>query len=126
VPEEVKVDAENQLIRVHFGSDSTIDDWKSTLLEVERLFGETGFCRVLVDVRKQTNLASTITLFDFCIHLPRSVAFAVLCESHLEEHRFIENVATNRGITVKDFDSEQDAIEWIKKWPNRSIEKEKK
>ncbi|HSQ85633.1 MAG TPA: hypothetical protein VLM43_13015 [Desulfobacterales bacterium] len=124
--EEVKIDTENQLMRVQFGSDSTVENWKSALMQVERLSEETGLCRVLVDVRKQKYLANTITLFDFAVHLPRSIAFAVLCELRLEDHRFIENVAKNRGIIVKDFDSEQNAIEWLKGWPNKSINSDKK
>lgn len=126
MPEEVKIDTENELIRVSFDSDSTVEDWKRALVKFEQLSEETGFCRLLVDVRKQTDLANTITLFDFGSHLPRSNAYAVLCELHMEEHRFIENVAANRGITIKDFNSEQDAIEWVKKWPNRRIDSEKK
>jgi hypothetical protein len=116
--EEEKIDTENQLIRVRFGSESTVENWKRSLLRVERLSEETGFCRVLVDVRKQSDLGSTITLFDFGAKLPRSIAFAVLCDLNLDEHRFIEDVATNRGIRVKHFNSEQKAIEWLNNWPN--------
>lgn len=121
--DDVRIDPENQLLRVQFGSDSTVEDWKRALVQVERLSGETGFCRVLVDVRKQTDLADTITLFDFGSHLPRSIAFAIICKLHLEDHRFIETVATNRGLNVKDFDSEKNAIKWLKDWPNKNIEK---
>ena len=126
MPEEVKLNTEKQLMRLQFGSDSTVENWKSALVQVERLSEETGICRVLVDVRKQTNLAGIGILFDFATRLPRSIAFAVLCEIHLDVHHFIENVATNRGITVKDFDSEQNAIEWLKNWPNKSIDSDKK
>ena len=124
--EEVKIDPENQIMRVQFGSDSTVENWKMALVQVERLSEDTGICRLLVDVRKQTDLASTMTLFDFASHLPRSIAFAVLCELDLEKHHFIENVATIRGIAIKDFDSERSAIEWLKNWPNRSIVNDKK
>jgi hypothetical protein len=118
MPEEVKFDEEKQLMCVQFGADSTVEDWKSTLVQVERLSRETGIRRVLVDVRKQTELASTAVLYEFGSQLPLFIAFAVLCEIHLGNHRFIEDVAGNRGIAVKDFDSEQDAIEWLKNWPN--------
>mgnify|MGYP003565963958 CR=1 FL=1 len=118
---EIEIDTELQLMRVMFGSDATVGNWKGALVQVERLSEETGFCRVLVDVRKQTDFASTMTLFDFGTNLPRSIAFAVLCDLHLEEHRFIENVATNRGIAVKNFDSEQAAIGWLKSWPNKGM-----
>jgi hypothetical protein len=124
--EEVKIDPGNQIMRVQFGSDSTVENWKRALVQVERLSKETGICRLLVDVRKQTDLASIMRLFNFASHLPRSIAFAILCELHLENHRFIENVATNRGIAVKDFHSERSAIEWLKNWPNKSIDNDKK
>jgi len=124
--EEIEIDTENQLMRVQFDSNSTVENWKRALVRVERLSEETGFYRVLVDVRKQKDLADTMSLFDFSAHLPNSIAFAVLCELHLEDHRFIEDVATNRGITVQDFDSEQNAIKWLKKWPNKSIDNNKK
>ncbi len=119
MPEEVKIDTEKQFMRVQFGSDSTVENWKSALVQVEHLSEKTGICRVLVDVRKQTNIAGTGTLFEFGAHLPRSIAFAVLCEIHIDNHRFIEDVATNRAMTVKDFDSEQNAIEWLKNWPRK-------
>lgn len=126
MPEEVKIDTVNQLLHVQFFSDSTVNNWKKALVEVERLSEETGFCRVLVDVRKQKDLADTMTLFNFGTHLPRSIKFAVLCELNIEDHRFIESVAINRGINVKDFDSEKNAIEWLKRWPNKSIDSDKK
>ena len=126
MPEEVEVDVEEQLMRVQFGSNSTVHDWKSTLKQVERLSRETGICRVVVDVRKQEFLADTSTLFTFAASLPRSIAFAILCELHLDMHRFIENVALNRGMFVKDFESEQEAIEWLKNCPNKIICSNKK
>jgi hypothetical protein len=116
--DEIKIDKKNRLLRVQFESDSTVENWKTALVKVKRLSEEMGYRRVLVDVRKQTDLPDTLTLFDFGAGLPNSIAFAVLCELHLEDHRFIENVAINRGLAVKDFDSEQNAVEWLKKWPN--------
>ena len=124
--EEVTLDTEKQLMRVKFGSCSTIESWKRALVHIERISEETGICRVLVDVRKQTTVANTTALFDFGAHLPCSIAFAVLCEINLDEHRFIETVATNRGIAVKDFDSEQSAVEWLETWPNKSMDSDRK
>lgn len=118
----VRLDTEKKLLRVQFTSDSTVENWKSALEQVERLSEDTGICRVLVDVRKQEDLASASERYDFGSHLPHSIAFAVLCEIHLDDHRFIEIVATKRGARVKDFKSEQDAIEWLEKWPNHTIE----
>jgi hypothetical protein len=119
---KVRLDSEEQLIRVQFCSYSTVEDWKSSLVLVRRLSEETGIRRVLIDVREQTNLADTMELFHFATNLPKSIAFAVLCEIYIEDHRFIENVAKSRSIAVKDFSSEQDAIEWLKNWPNKIMD----
>lgn len=118
-PGRVELDTENRLMRVRYGPEANIADWKQSLNEVLRLSEETGINRVLVDVREQKQLANTSELFNFGSQLPRHIAFAVLCELHLEEHRFIENVATNRGMTVKDFDSEPSALAWLREWPDR-------
>lgn len=123
---EVRLDVNKQMLHAQFSSDSTIEDWKSALIQVVRLTEETGICRVLVDVRKQTRMASTFELFNFGSQLPRSIAFAVLFDIHFEDHHFIESVAKNRGMIVKMFDSEQDAIEWLMNWPNKSIDSDKK
>ena len=126
MPKEVKVDAEKQLLHVQFSSDSTVENWKSALIQIERLSEETGIRRVLVDIRKQTAIANTIELFDFGSQLPRFIAFAVLCDIQHEDYCFIESVARNRSITGKNFDSEQDAIKWLNNWPNKSIDSDKK
>ncbi len=34
MPEEVKIDAEKKLMRVRFGSDATVENWKRALVEV--------------------------------------------------------------------------------------------
>jgi hypothetical protein len=120
MPYEVRLDAENQLLRVEFTSDSTVENWKSALGQVERLSEETGICRVLIDVRRQTDLGSTSERYDFASGLPNSLAFAVLRELHFDDHRFIETVATHKGASVRHFESAQDAIEWLTQWPNKS------
>ena len=117
-PGEPVLDNKNRLMRVYYGPDSTLEDWKKSLEEVIRLSEETGIHCVLIDVREQESLAGTVELFKFGSGLPTHLTFAVLCDLHLDEHRFIENVAINRGITVRDFDSEQAAIDWLKESAN--------
>ena len=122
MPEAVALDREKQLMRVRFDPNATVDDWKSTLVLVRQLSEETGIRRVLIDVRDQTELANTTTLYEFARQLPKSISFAVVCDIHLENHRFIETVATNRGLRVKDFITEPDAIEWLMMWPNTNTD----
>ena len=116
---ELVLDSENGLIKIFYGPDSKIEDWKKSLGELLEVSEKTGIYRVLIDVRKQKKLADTLALFNFGSHLPTHLSFAVLIELHQEEHRFIENVAVNRGITVKGFTSEQEATDWLMQIPNR-------
>ncbi|MCP4748778.1 MAG: hypothetical protein GY874_21985 [Desulfobacteraceae bacterium] len=115
MPKEIWHDEKNQLLRIQFTSESTVDDWKRALEQVERMSEQMGIFRVLVDVREQTDLATTSDLYSFACRLPRSIAFAVLCKIHLNKHTLIEYVAGSKGAIVKDFIFEQDAIEWLKK-----------
>ena len=120
MPHEVWLDTERTLLRVLFASNATIEDWKRALEQVEYLAEETGIRCVLFDVRTQTDIASASERYDFASHLPCTIAFAVLCELYLAEHRFIEVVASGRGAVVKNFNSEQDAIQWLESWSSQN------
>ena len=61
-----------------------MEDWKRALIELKRISDPTGVRRVLVDVRRQNILADIIELYDFAVDLPKSIAFAILCEMHLK------------------------------------------
>ena len=116
----IEVDKEKQLLRVLFGPHASVKDWKKALTGVQRLSEETGIRRVLVDVQAQKKTAGTGTLFEFGSHLPLGIAFAILCDLDREDHHFVETIASNRGIPIQDFDSEQEALEWLADWPNAS------
>ena len=122
----IKLDTENQMLRAQFFSDSTIEAWKNAQIQVERLSEETGIRRVLVDIQEQTVRASTSKLYEFGSQLLGFMAFAVLCDITNKDYYFIESVAKNRGINTKLFDSEEDAVEWLRKWPNKIMDNDKK
>lgn len=80
-------------------------------------------CRnILVDARQLTGL---MTAFDrvelglhFQKHWDRVVRMAaVVSEDDLPEHRVFENVAANRGLRVRMFSSEREALSWLESEP---------
>ena len=57
--------------------------------------------------------------------LPHRKRLGHPCDLRRKDHRFIETVAHNRGIPVKDFDSERQAVKWLMNQPNKSIDSDK-
>lgn len=110
----VTVDTERRFLRFQFDQSATIKDWVEARAIFLRLSDETGFRRALVDVRKQQVAGSVTELFEFGRNIPEGMAFAVLSDPQANDHKFVENVALNRGKNVRlFFGSEEEAIEWL-------------
>jgi hypothetical protein len=114
MPEEVTFDAHNQLIRVRSWGKCGIQDWHSSKDQVLKLNSEHGCNKLLVDVREQEAAPSITEIFEFGVNWPRSIRVALLVGKDTEkDQRFLETVAFNRGIPMKDFTEEDEAIEWL-------------
>lgn len=76
-----------------------------------------GLFKLLVDVRNVTSSLSLLEHFEFTSshveHLPRGVRTAILMRPDAADTRFIENVAVNRGITIRLFTDKRKAVEWL-------------
>jgi len=80
-----------------------------------------GIFRVLIDVRKMTGELDTLETFDVAgrgipnrTEARRLVRSAILDRAeNIHRIRFFETVAVNRGLTVKVFDGEADAVRWL-------------
>lgn len=111
---EAKVDPGGRFLRFRFDEDATLEDWK----EAHKLFlgmsAQTGIHRALVDIREQKASGVELDLFEFGARLPDGAAFAVLSARTREDHRFVENVALNRGKKVRlFFGDEEEALRWL-------------
>jgi hypothetical protein len=76
-------------------------------------------CRnILVDARQLTGLMAVFDRVELGLHFQKHwdqvirIA-AVVREEDLPEHRVFENVAANRGLRVRMFSSEGDAVSWL-------------
>lgn len=89
--------------------------------EVTTSCRERGIFRVLIDVRTMTGKLDTLETFDVAgrgipnqTEARRLVRSAILDRSeNIERIRFFETVAVNRGLTVKVFDDEAEAVRWL-------------
>jgi hypothetical protein len=92
-------------------------------LEVERLTAnlhdELGCRRFLIDMTKARIFSSTMSTFtasnppEELRVILRKVRVAALYTGLSEDHRFLETVAVNRGLTLRVFDERDEAIRWL-------------
>ena len=114
VAANVTYDGTKKVIRVEVLGAETIQDWETSKTQVLQLSVENDCHRVLVDARKQLNAPNTFELFQFVEAWPTSIRVAkVVGEKSRADQHFAETVAINRGIPMKDFDDECEAMEWL-------------
>ena len=117
MPEEVQINQELEIIEVLSYGKVTGQTLDASLQEVVRLNKETGLNRILVDTMKQTEMPSVMTLYNFANALPRNMRFAILVsekQNTREDQDFFETVARNRGFVVREFESRDEAVDWLK------------
>ncbi len=81
-----------------------------------------GISRVLIDLRGMGGGLDTLETYEVAGHeLPRQpnvrrfLRSAILDQpGNIERIRFFETVAVNRGLNVKIFDNEEQAVRWLK------------
>ena len=84
---------------------------------VSRLSAETGIELLLVDARKCDSMPSIVDVFELTSRFSHSMKMAVLLPAKndvVEKLQFGETVGINRGIPIHLFESESEAIDWLK------------
>lgn len=115
MPEKVTYDLDTGLIRVRAWGQGTIDEWNASKTRVLELHARHGASMLLVDTREQQKAPNTAELFDFGTHWPREIRLAILVgESTKSDQHFLETVAVNRGLPIRIFSSEVEALAWLR------------
>ena len=90
------------------------------LQQFARDFGNDQGCqRFLFDMTRANIAARTIDTFLTGTvpfdsdHVQRQQKIALVYSSHMADHRFMENVAVNRGYDLRVFDQIDRAVEWL-------------
>lgn len=118
MPYDIAVDTtRGYAILTHRGRTSADEIKRSGIEVIERAANE-GFDRLLVDVRALENRLETAELFVGTEELsrlgpprPRVALLGRLDQA--EDMHFIENVGVNRGMPLKAFTAQADALEWL-------------
>ncbi len=117
MPYELKVNKDSGIIElISFGSVSR-EQVIESMEKVNRLSEETGIKRLFVDSREVDAMPNTIDQFELTSKFPRFLKMAILIPEESEltaTYKFGETVGVNRGIPIRVFVSESEAIEWLK------------
>lgn len=119
MPFHVSADPGNCIVRVTYDGPTSIDHRLRALAEGEELLRETGYSRVLVDLRTAslpeepldrsnafaTRLAQTEEL--------RRCRLAYLVPPHQHGNRLIETMAAARHLEVERFELLDEAVSWL-------------
>ena len=96
-----------------------VDDTSSMVKDIVENLKDTGYKKVLIDFSNSRVRDSYFSTYSFMskgiadLNLPKTVKFAVLYEHDGEQHQFSENVAVNRGWSIRYFRKLPEAEYWL-------------
>ena len=116
MPEQVIVKKDLGIIEILSFEEVVPEQMARSIETVERIYDETGIDKVLVDTRGLEIMPGTVDMFELTKSFPKYLKIAILVRfggdlrTKLE---FGENVAFNRGVTIRMFDFRAEAVEWL-------------
>ena len=118
MPIRIEQIAEKGYILVDQTGEITVAEIDESRPRIRQSVAENGVLRVLVDVRGTANKLSTIEYFSVTERyvaegFPRPRAALVCRPDQFGDVSFIESVAVNRGLPLKVFISEEEALQWL-------------
>ncbi len=118
MPDLLTINKDENIIEIKSYGVVSKNDIKESIAKIKQINNEIGINKVMVDTTKQESMPGTMGIFDIFTIFPRDFKVAVLTnEGQLtsEDIHFIETIAHNRGIMIKEFSSIEDAKEWLHK-----------
>ena len=115
--DEVRVNKEEGIIEIVSSSTLTRQDMESTKAKIQKIFTEMGFRRILIDTTRIQSTPLTVDIFEALEDHPKNFRIAILVTASspiVEDVLFAENVAVNRGQTLKVFWDQEKAREWLR------------
>ena len=114
MPDTVEYLEKIGIIRIDSHGQSRIGEWIRSRDEAMRIHRDTGAGLVLFDVRRLQATPNTLELFDFAADLPVAIKFAiVVSDRNRDDLGFVETVGSNRGKSVRVFQSYEQAVAWL-------------
>ena len=120
MPFEISIFKEGGYIRIrHYGEISVAEIGDARNAAIKKVLRHFIF-KILVDVCEVTNKLSTLDAFSATsdhskIKRPGLRGAIVAREDQMEDARFMENVAVNRGMNIRAFHDMERALSWLLK-----------
>jgi hypothetical protein len=123
---ELKTEVDGDILRVTASGTRDPETVAAVAHEIAALCSEKGIPKALIDVSRLEGKLGTLDAFSLVVkHFPalrelsQLEGVAVLDKELTEErHRFLENVAVNRGFNIRMFDDADKAMEWLRSEPD--------
>lgn len=117
MPDHITIDDLTRTVHVRSHGAVSIEDIRLSLATVQEVQRTKSYERVLVDAREQQSMPSSFDLYKlFTTIQPTSLRIAVLVnrgQRTAEDIKFIETLASNRGIQIRMFAYERKARRWL-------------
>jgi hypothetical protein len=123
MPDRVSIREDLQIIRVDSWGSVTERDMRTTLQAVVGLEQERGLRRVFIDARRVESLPSSIPLYGLATEVGLAlggIRVALIASDEIEsEARYLERVVSGKGAQFIVFESEEDALAWLLREPDK-------
>lgn len=113
----IRVDYSLNILAVKSAAVVKIEDVYETIAKLNELIEKTGMNKALLDLRGVVSVPPMIEMFEITTKIPKNLWVAAVVEASdavEEEFKFAETVAKNRGISLRLFRTENEALEWLK------------
>jgi hypothetical protein len=118
MPATFSISQDRTYIIETFDGEQTPEMQRESVVALIALMERTQITQVLLNARAQRAPLSTIDAYtiwnEYALLIPRGTRLAVIVSWELKSPTFTETVAVNRGVNVRYFNHEDQALEWLK------------
>ena len=109
---------ESGCVRLLLVGEVTRSDVETARSEAAVALGKFGWNKLLIDTTTSESKISDLDNYEITIdhdsYLPRTLRTAIVhLPSEIETLKFIENVGVNRGMNMRLFTNEREALDWL-------------
>lgn len=118
MPDTIKLNKDQGIIEIRSYGKVENSDIENSIRRVTEIYKQSGVNKVIVDTTEQESMPSTLKIYSLFSLFPRDLLVAMVVNQEQPTKgniRFAESVAQNRGIRIKQFNSREDALKWLKK-----------
>ena len=117
MPENITVNKELGIIEIDSYDRVSYEESLASLASLQTLMAATGIRKILTDTRRQNFRPDLLKVYEFGKRLPNSTRIALIVSQEqptAEAISFLDDVASNRGVLIRLFGSQNDALEWLR------------